>query len=667
MAGLKINRTGTKPHIDRGTDGTRAVFKPVSLSSAVALNASARASAEAAEASADLASQISGLDDVEGAVDLYLPSQLAAPGTPIGSALSATTTDIVEDLAPAIADERADVRAGGPEPIYLDSFSQFFPTTGQWVTGQGTTATTTTSSVAAAATVIPVTSGASFPNGTTIILKAGTAQQQIVKVSSGGSTTSLTVTPALTTGLANGETVSPLWQDTQHLKDGQGLKAFAYWVAHSTRPDGTPTFTDPGARPVVIFGNSWTTPAKAADWTAGFATALPTATIVNLGVSGNTSALLLARFDADMAPYANAAYVVINEPGVNDAANVVARSTQLANLEALIAKIRALGATPVITGAVPLQATPDPASRQKVMYDAAASAALAYPALSAVGAYTLLQMRTPAGGMASPSAGQKSTAADLTAFGAPALNSATTGTGLTAFGNFALSTIATGNDATAVGSGALAAATAGDNTAVGAYAGNAITSGTRNVVVGASAARLATTASDFTAVGSRALTALTIGVGLVAVGQRAGQAVTSGNYSVYIGDYAGGEPANGQSTTAQYQTFVGRSSGQATSTQRDNVVALGAAALVDGAGATALGAGAQALHQLSVALGRSTVTDATDQVMMGGRHIALSEVAAPGVAAANGARLFAVDNGSGKTQLAVRFQTGAAIVLATEV
>ena len=41
----------------------------------------------------------------------------------------------------------------------------------------------------------------------------------------------------------------------------------------------------------------------------------------------------------------------------------------------------------------------------------------------------------------------------------------------------------------------------------------------------------------------------------------------------------------------------------------------------------------------------------------------ISDAAAPG---ANGARLYARDNGSGKTQLVVRFNTGAVQVIATE-
>lgn len=54
-----------------------------------------------------------------------------------------------------------------------------------------------------------------------------------------------------------------------------------------------------------------------------------------------------------------------------------------------------------------------------------------------------------------------------------------------------------------------------------------------------------------------------------------------------------------------------------------------------------------------------------DQYQTG--FIQYTEMTAPGVGAANTARLYAVDNGSGKTQLAVIFATGSPIVLATEV
>lgn len=68
-----------------------------------------------------------------------------------------------------------------------------------------------------------------------------------------------------------------------------------------------------------------------------------------------------------------------------------------------------------------------------------------------------------------------------------------------------------------------------------------------------------------------------------------------------------------------------------------------------------------------MALGQGTTTTATNQVMIGARHIALSELAAdPAAAAVDGARLYIRDNGAGKTQLCIRFATGVVQVIATE-
>ena len=50
----------------------------------------------------------------------------------------------------------------------------------------------------------------------------------------------------------------------------------------------------------------------------------------------------------------------------------------------------------------------------------------------------------------------------------------------------------------------------------------------------------------------------------------------------------------------------------------------------------------------------------------GGMYLQVYEIADPGVAPGNGARLYARDNGGGKTQLVVIFQSGAVQVLATE-
>ena len=80
----------------------------------------------------------------------------------------------------------------------------------------------------------------------------------------------------------------------------------------------------------------------------------------------------------------------------------------------------------------------------------------------------------------------------------------------------------------------------------------------------------------------------------------------------------------------------------------------------------ALGRGANANHNKAVALGEGSVTNATDQVQVSARHFELEEMTEPTAPAANRGRLYLKDNGAGKTQLCVRFATGAVQVVATE-
>ena len=81
---------------------------------------------------------------------------------------------------------------------------------------------------------------------------------------------------------------------------------------------------------------------------------------------------------------------------------------------------------------------------------------------------------------------------------------------------------------------------------------------------------------------------------------------------------------------------------------------------------TAIGADAICTHEDSVALGRATVTTGAQQVQIGTRYIEMAERADVAGPATNAARLYIRDNGSGKTQLCVRFPTGAVQVIATE-
>jgi hypothetical protein len=65
-------------------------------------------------------------------------------------------------------------------------------------------------------------------------------------------------------------------------------------------------------------------------------------------------------------------------------------------------------------------------------------------------------------------------------------------------------------------------------------------------------------------------------------------------------------------------------------------------------------------------IGINGVTAPSAELDIGAGAIEISEMTAPGAGAVNTARIYAVDNGAGKTQLVVIFNTGAAQVLATQ-
>jgi hypothetical protein len=65
-------------------------------------------------------------------------------------------------------------------------------------------------------------------------------------------------------------------------------------------------------------------------------------------------------------------------------------------------------------------------------------------------------------------------------------------------------------------------------------------------------------------------------------------------------------------------------------------------------------------------LGINGITSPSTELDIGAGAMEFEEMTAPGAGAVNTARLFAQDNGAGKTQLAVRFNTGAIQILATE-
>ena len=163
------------------------------------------------------------------------------------------------------------------------------------------------------------------------------------------------MTPTVVTTLASGATISPLWTSNAHLTNyggADGWAAFCYWMMNAKRSDGSYVFSDPGTtRPIVWLGDSWAS-GSTAQFPAAVHQRFPSAVATVAGVGGNTSAMMIARFGTDVPT--NAAYVIINEPGVNDIYQSVSQTTMAKNLQTLIGLIRAIGAIPVVTGMVPL-------------------------------------------------------------------------------------------------------------------------------------------------------------------------------------------------------------------------------------------------------------------------------------------------------------------------
>lgn len=82
----------------------------------------------------------------------------------------------------------------------------------------------------------------------------------------------------------------------------------------------------------------------------------------NAGVAGNTSAQMLARFDTDVTPYAPS--LVNVAAGTNDTGQSVSLATFSANIIAIVAKIRAIRAVPVLC-TMPPNTTDSPLSRRR--------------------------------------------------------------------------------------------------------------------------------------------------------------------------------------------------------------------------------------------------------------------------------------------------------------
>lgn len=135
-----------------------------------------------------------------------------------------------------------------------------------------------------------------------------------------------------------------------------------------------------------------------------------------------------------------------------------------------------------------------------------------------------------------------------------------------------------------------------------------------------------------------------------------GASCSSATSSVAIGYQA--------STSGAYGCAIGFSANTAGAGADQTVIGTGAD--TSAADATAIGARSNCAHAGSVALGESTASTATAQLAAGPRHLEITEVTAPGVGGATSVRIYAEDNGAGKTRLMAQFGTGAAQQLAIE-
>jgi len=141
------------------------------------------------------------------------------------------------------------------------------------------------------------------------------------------------------------------------------------------------------------------------------------------------------------------------------------------------------------------------------------------------------------------------------------------------------------------------------NVALGGCVGRSLSSGGCNILLGIYAGDQITTGGSNIAIGRCAMSACAVtGGSNIALGRNAGKKVTSGERNVFLGHYAGSDTADnnytgtesvfvgayaGQSSTGQYQTFIGTNAGKSFSCGKCNV-ALGYAAL-KGASASSTG------------------------------------------------------------------------------
>lgn len=502
---------------------------------------------------------------------------------PIDAAHRAASSDAhAIDAITGLTDALAARPATGHRVYHLDAYSNFFRGL-PYVLGQATSATTLTADVGAGADVIPVASAAGMVAGMALVTNAGAASYQILSVVSVNAL-NVTVTPAISEGLTSGAVIAPVWVNSSHLTT-EGLRAWAYWVCAATDENGETIIT--GTPKITVLGDSWVSqdpPVLAAVVSA----VLPGSTLVNAGVSGNTSTDVIARFDSDVP--SDSDFVVFNEPGVNDV--LVSPSTIAANLETLVLKIRAIGAVPIYTGFVPLADHATRAKTRAAELTARVGSGIVLPGTRLSGLTAIAPVMPDANSYG---------------LGTNALAAVTAGTGNIAIGTDAGKAVTIG----------------GGNTFIGRRAGTAVTTGYNNTAIGESALYSGAAISANTAIGQGALSLCTAGEN-VAIGHSSLLMLTGGTKNVAIGrnaGYSAPSDTTKATTTGAGQTLIGYQSVAGPAVSYATTIGFQAQALASGSvaigadntGASAVASGANdfvlgtALHHVQVP-GKLTVT-----------------------------------------------------------
>lgn len=272
--------------------------------------------------------------------------------------------------------------------------------------------------------------------------------------------------------------------------------------------------------------------------------------------------------------------------------------------------------------------------------------------------------------------GASASARGSVAVGATAVTSAESAVALGYLAAAAARGVSVGRGATGAADGISIGYTAvgsGPNQVVVGTTATAAAACTSAVVIGYAAT--ATVGTGITAIGAGASVNNNNGTAIghdaasftqgVAIGRLAATTGTSGVAVGMSASAAGNAVAVGQSAVGSGLQSV--AIGQGATATATNAVAVGYSADATSGTAVALGMSTTASHADGVALGTDSTTTAANQVQIDDRHIEARELSAdPAAPAADKARWYVKDNGAGKSQLCVRFATGAVQVIATE-